>query len=105
MIADKYDIVDLRKLAGDKFRAHLDRGSSPLEARQVLKVVLETTPASDNPLRDHMVKVCAAKWGVKNLMSLGCTVQEWEDVLTLDAVFLMELVKFMAPKKLNTGVS
>ena len=105
MVADKYDIADLQKLAGDKFRASLDRGIPPSEARQVLKVVLETTPTSNNPLRDHMVKLCASKRGVKNLMSQGFTLQEWEDVLTLDAGFLLQLVKFMAPKKLNKGVS
>ena len=104
MIADKYDIPDLQKLAGDKFRASLNRRVIPSEARQVLKVVLENTPGSNNPLRRHMVKLCASKRGVQNLMSEGFTSQEWEDVLTLDAAFLLELVNFMASKKLNKAV-
>ena len=104
MIADKYDIPDLQKLAGDKFRASLDCIIYLSEARQVLKVVLETTPGSNNPLRGHMVKLCASERGVQNLMSEGFTSQAWEDVLTLDAAFLLELVKFMASKKLNKAV-
>ena len=105
IIADKYDIADLQKLAGDKFRLCLDSGISPSETRQVLKVIFETTPCSNNPLRDHMVKVCASKAGLRSLMSQGNITQEWEDVLILDAVFLLELVKCMARNKLNKGRS
>ena len=105
IVADKYDIPDLQKLASDKFRASLDRRILPSEARQVLKIVLETTPGSNNPLRRHMVKLCASKRGVQNLMSEGFTSQEWEDALTLDAAFLLELVKYMAFEKFHKTVS
>ena len=95
MIADKYDIPELQQLASEKFRSSLKCGLSMAGLQQVVKLVLETTPSSNNALRDHMVQVCASQRSIRCLIIKGSS-QEWEDILRMDADFLLEVVKKVA---------
>ncbi|KAI9753456.1 MAG: hypothetical protein M4579_005140 [Chaenotheca gracillima] len=57
--ADKYDIIGLKELAKTKFLRSLETNFSKLRHLEVVQAVFETTPDSDDGLRDMMAIHCS----------------------------------------------
>lgn len=92
-MADKYEIVELKALAIERFTARAASGTGiwPVEDfSEIVRAVYEMTPDSDRFLRDTLIEICSEKLSEEMLES-----DEFKAIAVHFGAFTFDLMKYI----------